>query len=56
MKRILLSNLLGAVIYFVIMHFVFRTNTLAFDIFSTVVFYIVMTITTWYRQKPSKKD
>lgn len=40
---IYMNNLLGALVYFVILHFVFHTNSLLQDLLSTLVFYIVMT-------------
>lgn len=37
------NSLIGALVYFVIMHFVFRTNSLLHDLLSALIFYIVMT-------------
>jgi len=37
------NSLIGALVYFVIMHFVFRTNSLLHDLLSALIFYIVTT-------------
>ncbi|KMK52609.1 hypothetical protein FEFB_16680 [Fructobacillus sp. EFB-N1] len=40
---IYLNNLIGALVYFLVIHFVFSSNNLLHDIVSTIIFYIMMT-------------
>lgn len=60
MKKFIGSNyansLFGALVYFVIMHFVFRTNTLLHDLLSALIFYIVMTTYLIFSKKFKKQS
>ncbi|MCO0832092.1 hypothetical protein NFX39_03175 [Fructobacillus sp. W13] len=56
MKAQLLPNLVGSVVFFLVIHFAFGQGELVKDLIETVIFFGLMTVSSLVFNKKSKKD
>ncbi|MBS9335372.1 hypothetical protein LQZ24_02790 [Fructobacillus sp. M1-13] len=55
MKQSLFSNAVGSLVYFLIIHLLFKMNTLPKDLFSSIIFFVLMMLISWFIQKRAVK-
>ncbi|MBS9338667.1 hypothetical protein G6R29_03350 [Fructobacillus sp. M2-14] len=56
LKANIVANLVGAVVFFLVIHFAFGTGNLTEDIIETVIFFILMNLVSAFIAKHSDKE
>ncbi|MBS9337869.1 hypothetical protein [Fructobacillus parabroussonetiae] len=56
MQNKLLPTLIGTVVYFLVIHFLFSSNSLRMDLFSAALFFLIFTGVNWLLQRGKKRN